>query len=87
MFIDITQIVFVWKKKVIYTYDGLRVSKSWVHFIFEWSIPLMGQVFMKKIEFLAISWKWAELGSLLQQKQTVEVKVFESEFIPLWDVM
>ncbi len=22
-------IVFFWKKKVIYTYDGLRVSKSW----------------------------------------------------------
>ncbi len=42
----------------------------------------MGQVF-----FLAISWKWAELGSLLQQQQTVKVKVWESEFIPLWDVM
>ncbi len=51
-------------------------------FIFGWFIPLMGQVF-----FFAISWKWAELGSLLQQEQTVKVKVWESEFIPLWDVM
>ncbi len=31
---NITQIVFIWKKKVIYTKDGLRVSKSWGNFHF-----------------------------------------------------
>ncbi len=33
-FFYITPIVFVWKKKVIYTKDGLRVSKSWGNFHF-----------------------------------------------------
>ncbi len=32
--LNITSIVFVWKKKVIYTLDGLRVSKSWGYFHF-----------------------------------------------------
>ncbi len=31
---NITPIVFVWKKKAIYTQDGLRVSKSWGNFNF-----------------------------------------------------
>ncbi len=32
--LNITLIVFVWKKKVIYTLDGLRVSKLWGYFHF-----------------------------------------------------
>ncbi len=31
---NLTQIGFVWKKKVIYTYDALSVSKTWANFQF-----------------------------------------------------
>ncbi len=31
---NLTQIGFVWKKKVIYTYDALSVSKTWANFHF-----------------------------------------------------
>ncbi len=33
-FFNRTSIVFIWKKKAIYTKDGLRVSKSWANFHF-----------------------------------------------------
>ncbi len=36
---NITPIGFVWKKKVIYTKDALRVSKTWANF-FGWTNPL-----------------------------------------------
>ncbi len=35
----ITLIGFVWKKKVIYTSDASRVSKSQANFHFEWTNP------------------------------------------------
>ncbi len=72
----------------VYTYDGFRASNSWGHFHFWVNYPFNGSsVHEKKKSFLAFSWKCAELGSLLQQQQTVKVKVCESEFISLWDVM
>jgi len=40
-FFSVTPIVFVWKKYVIYTWDGLRAGKNHgVIFIFGWTVPL-----------------------------------------------
>ncbi len=39
-FFNITPIVFVWKKKLIYTQDDLNVSKSCGNFHFLLTIPL-----------------------------------------------
>ncbi len=50
MFIDLTLIVFIWKKKVIYCTQ--RMAWRWVNhraiFIFWWTIPLILTQFIKK---------------------------------------
>ncbi len=45
------KIVFVWKKKIIYTKDGLRVSKSWGHFHFWVHYPFKATVYLIYFNF------------------------------------
>ncbi len=61
-FFNITPIVLIWNKKVIYSCNGLRMSKSWGHFHFWMNYPFKTGVLDNPFFFLYLRVAWSNFS-------------------------